>query len=163
MGRVVDWQQAAVWRKSLAEDGKQVVFTNGVFDLIHTGHIELLEKAAAFGDALVVGINSDASVIRLKGSTRPFVGEQDRSRIVAALQAVDLVVIFEEDTPAQLIQALQPDILVKGADYALDDIVGRETVEANGGRVERVQLVEGRSTSDLVNDIVNRVQMPKAP
>jgi len=128
-----------------------VVFTNGVFDLLHVGHVALLEAARDQGSALVVGVNSDASVRRLgKGPERPLVAEVQRTRILAALAAVDCVVPFDEDTPLELIRALRPDVLVKGADYARDEIVGAAEVESWGGRVVRVPLVEGRSTSDLV-------------
>lgn len=131
-----------------------VVFTNGCFDLLHVGHVTYLEQARALGDALVVGVNTDASVRRLeKGSGRPYVPESDRVRVLAALEAVDAVCLFDEDTPAELIAALVPDILVKGADYALDEVVGRDTVKAAGGRVELIELVEGRSTTELVRRI----------
>ncbi len=136
------------WRS--AQPGP-VVFTNGVFDLLHVGHVALLEAARDQGSALVVGVNSDASVRRLgKGPERPLVAEVQRTRILAALAAVDCVVPFDEDTPLELIRALRPDVLVKGADYARDEIVGAAEVESWGGRVVRVPLVEGRSTSDLV-------------
>lgn len=128
-----------------------MVFTNGVFDLLHVGHVALLEAARDQGSALVVGVNSDASVRRLgKGPERPLVAEVQRTRVLAALAAVDCVVPFDEDTPLELIRALRPDVLVKGADYARDAIVGAAEVESWGGRVVRVPLVEGRSTSDLV-------------
>jgi D-beta-D-heptose 7-phosphate kinase/D-beta-D-heptose 1-phosphate adenosyltransferase len=139
---------AVAWR---ARCPGPVVFTNGVFDLLHPGHIELLEAARREGAALVVGLNSDASVRRLgKGSERPVNGEAARARVLAALGAVDCVVLFEEDTPLRLIQALAPDILVKGADYSRDRIVGAEWVEARGGRVVRVPVVAGFSTTALV-------------
>jgi D-beta-D-heptose 7-phosphate kinase/D-beta-D-heptose 1-phosphate adenosyltransferase len=118
--------------------------------------VELLKRAKQFGDVLFVGLNSDASATRLKGISRPFVPAEDRAEILAALATVDVVVVFDEDTPAELIRHLGPDILVKGADYATDEIVGRETVEAGGGRVERIPLVEGRSTTELVEEIVRR-------
>ena len=128
-----------------------VVFTNGVFDLVHPGHVELLEAARREGSALVVGINSDASARRLgKGEGRPLAGESARARVVAALAAVDCVVLFDEETPLALNQALAPDVLVKGADYARERIVGADWVEARGGRVVRVPLVAGHSTSALV-------------
>lgn len=133
---------------------RQVVFTNGCFDLLHAGHVEYLERARALGDALVVGVNTDASARRLgKGPGRPLVPEDDRARVVAALEAVDAVCLFDEDTPAQLIEAVVPDVLVKGADWSLEDVVGRDVVEAAGGRVELVPLVDGRSTSGLVKRI----------
>ncbi|HET8712675.1 MAG TPA: D-glycero-beta-D-manno-heptose 1-phosphate adenylyltransferase [Gemmatimonadales bacterium] len=138
---------AARWR---AQQGK-VVFTNGVFDLLHPGHIALLEAARAEGDALVVGVNSDASVRRLgKGGDRPVVPERDRARVLAALAAVDCVVLFDEDTPLSLIRRLKPDVLVKGADYAREAIVGGDDVEGWGGRVVRVPLVQDKSTTSLL-------------
>jgi rfaE bifunctional protein nucleotidyltransferase chain/domain len=128
-----------------------VVFTNGVFDLLHPGHVELLEAARREGTALVVGVNSDASARRLgKGDGRPVVGEGARARVLAGLAAVDCVVLFDEDTPLALIQALEPDVLVKGADYSRESIVGADWVEARGGRVVRVPLLAGYSTSALV-------------
>jgi len=131
-----------------------VAFTNGVFDLLHGGHVALLEAARAAGDALVVGVNSDASVRRLgKGPDRPLVAEGERARLLAALAAVDCVVLFHEDTPLALIERLHPDVLVKGADYAREAIVGAAEVERWGGRVVRVPLVEGKSTTDLVRKL----------
>jgi D-beta-D-heptose 7-phosphate kinase/D-beta-D-heptose 1-phosphate adenosyltransferase len=136
------------WRR--AQSGS-VVFTNGVFDLLHVGHVSLLEAARAEGAALVVGVNSDASVRRLgKGAGRPVVPQDARARVLAALAAVDCVVLFDEDTPRELIEALRPDVLVKGADYAPDRIVGATEVAGWGGRVVRVPLVEGHSTTRLV-------------
>jgi D-beta-D-heptose 7-phosphate kinase/D-beta-D-heptose 1-phosphate adenosyltransferase len=130
------------------------VFTNGVFDLLHGGHVALLEAARAVGEALVVGVNSDASVRRLgKGSDRPLVAEGERARLLAALAAVDCVVLFDEDTPLALIERLHPDVLVKGADYTPEAIVGAAEVEGWGGRVVRVPLVEGKSTTDLVRKL----------
>jgi len=138
---------AVAWRRAQAGP---VVFTNGVFDLLHVGHVTLLEAARGEGGALVVGVNGDASVRRLgKGAGRPLVPEAERARVVAALAAVDCVVLFDEDTPRQLILALRPDVLVKGADYALDQIVGAAEVTGWGGRVTRVPLVEGASTTSL--------------
>lgn len=131
--------------------GKKVVFTNGCFDIIHAGHVRYLRKARSFGDLLVVGLNSDGSVRRLKGPERPLVNEADRAELLAALEMVDYVTIFGEDTPAALIEELKPDVLVKGGDYRAEEVVGRETVEASGGRVEIVPFVEGRSTTKLVN------------
>jgi D-glycero-beta-D-manno-heptose 1-phosphate adenylyltransferase len=132
--------------------GKRVVFTNGCFDLMHVGHVRYLAAARDAGDLLVVGVNDDASVRRLsKGPERPLVPEAARAEVVAALAAVDYVTIFGEDTPAELVAAILPDVLVKGADWALDQVVGRETVEAHGGRVLLVPLVEGFSTTALVD------------
>jgi rfaE bifunctional protein nucleotidyltransferase chain/domain len=139
---------AVAWRRSIRGD---VVFTNGVFDLLHPGHVELLEAARREGAALVVGVNSDASVRRLdKGPERPVAVEAARARVLAGLAAVDCVVLFTQDTPLDLIQALEPDVLVKGADYSRDAIVGADWVEARGGRVVRVPLLNGYSTSALV-------------
>ena len=131
-----------------------VVFTNGCFELLHAGHVTYLDQARALGDALVVGVNSDASVRRLeKGPGRPFVPEADRALLVAALESVDAVSIFDEDTPAELIARLLPAVLVKGADWAPEDVVGRDVVEAAGGRIELLPLVEGRSTTRLLRRI----------
>jgi len=131
-----------------------VVFTNGVFDLLHTGHVALLEAARAEGDALIVGVNRDASARRLgKGPDRPVVAEAERARLVAALAAVDCVVLFDEDTPLALIRRLRPDVLVKGADYALEAIVGAKDVEGWGGRVVRVPLVKDKSTTGLLEKL----------
>lgn len=133
-----------------------VVFTNGCFDVLHRGHVVYLDRARRLGDALVVGVNTDASVQRLKGPDRPLVHQDDRARILAALECVDAVVLFDEDTPRELIAALLPDILVKGGDYAPDEIVGREEVEAAGGRVEVIPFVEGYSTTDLMKRVRSR-------
>jgi rfaE bifunctional protein nucleotidyltransferase chain/domain len=147
-GKVRDREGALAWR---AGQPGRVVFTNGVFDLLHPGHVDLLESARAEGDALVVGVNSDASVRSLgKGPDRPVTSEAARCRILAGLTAVDCVVLFDEATPLGLIQALAPDVLVKGADYPRDRIVGADWVEARGGRVVQVPLVPGFSTTALV-------------
>ena len=138
------------WRAA----GESIVFTNGVFDLLHRGHAEYLEEAAMLGDRLVVGVNSDASVRRLKGPTRPIVPEAERAELVAALACVDAVVLFEDDTPERLIRELRPQVLVKGGDWAIDTIVGREFVESLGGRVLSIPLREGLSTSNLIERIV---------
>jgi rfaE bifunctional protein nucleotidyltransferase chain/domain len=139
---------ASAWRRSQRDP---VVFTNGVFDLLHVGHVTLLESARAQGGALIVGVNSDRSVERLgKGRDRPIVPERERARLLAALACVDCVVAFDEDTPLALIEALRPDVLVKGADYGRDAIVGATEVEGWGGRVVRVPLVPGYSTTDLL-------------
>jgi len=128
-----------------------VVFTNGVFDLIHPGHVELLDSARGEGIVLIVGLNSDASVCRLgKGAGRPLVAEAARARVLAGLAAVDCVVLFEEETPLELIKSLAPDVLVKGEDYSRDEIIGGDWIESRGGKVVRVPLVQGFSTSSLV-------------
>jgi len=132
---------------------QRIVFTNGCFDIVHAGHVSLLHKAAREGDQLVVGINTDSSVRTLKGDTKPINGEMDRAYIIAALAAVDAVILFNEETPLKLIKALRPDVLVKGADYSKDQVVGAAEVESHGGRVVLVPLVEGKSTSGLVRKI----------
>lgn len=133
--------------------GRKVVFTNGCYDLLHVGHVQLLRRAAEEGDILVLGVNSDDSVRRLKGPERPFVPFDERAELLAGLEMVDFVVEFAQDTPAEIIRAICPDVLVKGGDWAVDKIVGRDTVEAAGGRVLTVPLVPGRSTSSLVEKI----------
>jgi len=142
-------RQVATWRRQ----GKRVAFTNGCFDVLHAGHLALLRFAAAQADRLIVGINDDASVRGLKGPGRPCNVEAERSELVAALDCVSAVVLFSEDTPLRLIQQLRPDVLVKGADYALEDVVGREVVEASGGRVALAPLVPERSTSRLIEKL----------
>jgi rfaE bifunctional protein nucleotidyltransferase chain/domain len=137
----------------LRATGKSVVFTNGVFDLLHVGHLRYLQQARALGDALIVGLNSDRSVRANKGAGRPITPETERAEILSALACVDGVVVFDEDTPHEIIAALQPDVLVKGADWAADAIVGRDVVEARGGRVVRVPIEAGHSTSALVEKI----------
>ncbi len=133
--------------------GERIVFTNGCFDLIHPGHVLYLEAARALGDVLVVGLNSDASVRRLKGPSRPVCTQRERALVLAGLRSVDYVVIFEEDTPLELIREVEPDILVKGGDWAPEEIVGREVVEARGGKVVTVPFVPGASTTGIVERI----------
>ena len=151
LDKIVERGEAARWVKGLQAQGNKVVFTNGCFDLLHVGHVEYLEQARALGDALIVAVNTDASVRRLnKGSSRPLNPEGDRARVLAALACVDRVVLFPEDTPLEIITELQPDILVKGGDYALQEIVGREAVLARGGEVKVIPLVPGYSTTALL-------------
>ena len=138
------------WRAA----GERIVFTNGVFDLLHRGHVEYLEEARALGDHLVVGVNSDASVRRIKGPERPLVPAAERAELLAALACVDLALIFEDDTPERLIRQVEPDVLVKGGDWTPDRIVGREFVESRGGRVLNVPLRGGFSTTALIERIV---------
>jgi D-beta-D-heptose 7-phosphate kinase/D-beta-D-heptose 1-phosphate adenosyltransferase len=142
--------RAAAWRAA----GQRIVFTNGCFDLLHVGHINLLEQAHRQGDRLIVAINGDDSVRRLKGPTRPIVGEQERARVLAALLAVDAVLIFDESTPLELIRVIRPDVLVKGSDYMEDEVVGAADVKSRGGRVCLIPLVEGFSTSGLIAEAV---------
>ena len=135
---------------AVRRSGGKVVFTNGCFDIIHTGHVTLLEKAAAFGDMLIVALNTDASVARLKGPTRPINALEDRARVLGALGAVDAVIEFDEDTPLRLIEAIKPEVLVKGGDYTRESVVGHEIVEAAGGRVQLIDLVDGKSTTGTI-------------
>ncbi len=155
MGQVVTKPQLVEIRKRLKQEGKRVVFTNGCFDILHRGHVDYLSKARATGDALIVGMNTDASVQRLKGPTRPIVEEQDRAFVLAALSVVDYVCLFEEDTPLELITAIVPDVLVKGGDWSIENIVGREVVEAAGGTVQTIAFVPNRSTTNIVQKIAN--------
>ncbi len=136
--------------------GKTVVFTNGCFDLLHVGHVKYLQKARSLGDLLVLGLNSDASIRRLKGENRPLIGQEERAHILAALDCIDYVVLFDEDTPLNLIETLLPQVLVKGGDYDREGVVGHEVVEAAGGRVELVQFVDGKSTTNIIEQVLSR-------
>lgn len=147
----MSWQRARHWRATLAK--RSLVFTNGVFDLLHPGHVDVLLAARRAGDALVVGVNSDASVKRLKGPTRPVRNENERALLLAALTMVDAVVIFEQDTPLELIKALEPEVLVKGGDYTEASVVGAPEVRARGGKVVIVPLTPGHSTTAIVEKL----------
>ena len=151
---------AAVWAADLRRAGARVVFTNGVFDLLHPGHLRYLQAARAEGDALIVAVNSDRSVRANKGPTRPITPEAERAEILSSLACVDAVVIFDEETPADIVRAIQPDVLVKGADWAADAIIGRDTVEARGGKVVRIPVEEGWSTTAIVNRIKQASSFP---
>lgn len=142
-------------RQQFKQQNKRVVFTNGVFDLIHAGHVDYLTKAKALGDILIVGMNTDASVKRIKGDKRPILKQDERAFIISNLKPVDFVVLFDEDTPAKIIDELIPDILVKGADWSIDKIVGREAVEKNGGEVRTIEFVNDQSTSKIIEVIKN--------
>lgn len=142
-------QELMRWRKF----SKRIVFTNGCFDILHAGHIHSLMQAASFADVLIVGLNSDASTKRLKGDNRPVNNEQNRALLLASLAVVDAVVLFDEDTPYELITSILPDVLVKGGDYTVDTIVGAKEVMENGGTVEIIPLVEGLSTTSLIQKI----------
>jgi rfaE bifunctional protein nucleotidyltransferase chain/domain len=142
--------QAAAFAQRIRSSGGTVVFTNGVFDLLHPGHVRYLRDARALGDALVVAVNSDRSVRAYKGPARPINPEAERAELLLALDCVDAAVIFDEDTPHQIVSSIQPDVLVKGADWGPDNIVGRDIVEARGGRVVRIELAAGHSTTDLI-------------
>lgn len=144
--------QVGLWKS----EGKKVVFTNGVFDLLHIGHITYLAKAAEAGDKLIIGLNADSSVKRIKGDDRPVNGQDSRAALLAALFFVDAIVIFEEDTPINLITALMPDVLIKGADYTIEQIVGAKEVMANGGEVKTIRFVEGYSSTSIIQKIRNK-------
>lgn len=141
----------ALWRFM----GKRIVFTNGCFDILHLGHVDYLSKAADLGDVLVVGLNTDASVSRLKGPSRPILDENARAMLLASLHFVTIVVLFDEPTPYELIKTIQPDVLVKGKDYKAEEVVGYDIVTAKGGTVETIELVEGYSTSAIIHKILN--------
>ena len=143
-------------RSQLKKENKKLVFTNGVFDLIHAGHLDYLLKAKALGDVLLVALNSDSSVKRIKGNKRPILNETERAFLISNLKPVDYVTFFEEDTPAEIIMDLIPDILVKGADWAIENIVGRDIVEANGGEVKTIEFVNDQSTSKIIQSILDK-------
>jgi D-beta-D-heptose 7-phosphate kinase/D-beta-D-heptose 1-phosphate adenosyltransferase len=153
MRKVLSLAEAVAWVEHLRHSGNDVVFTNGVFDLLHPGHVRYLQEARREGDALIVAVNSDRSVRMIKGPARPITPERERAEVLAALASVDAVVVFDEDNPQQVIDRLQPDVLVKGADWAPDAIIGRETVEARGGRVVRIALADGYSSSAIIEKI----------
>ncbi|RME41062.1 MAG: bifunctional D-glycero-beta-D-manno-heptose-7-phosphate kinase/D-glycero-beta-D-manno-heptose 1-phosphate adenylyltransferase HldE [Deltaproteobacteria bacterium] len=152
--KLVDPDELAEMGRYAREQGRRIVFTNGCFDLLHAGHVSYLQKARQLGDLLVLGLNTDASIRRLKGPERPVVGQADRARIMAALDCVDYVVLFDDDTPMRLIEALRPDILVKGGDYRPEDVVGREFVESYGGRLELIHFEAGKSTTAMIDKIL---------
>jgi D-beta-D-heptose 7-phosphate kinase/D-beta-D-heptose 1-phosphate adenosyltransferase len=141
-------------KNGLREKGKKVVFTNGCFDIIHAGHVRYLKKARSCGDILVVGLNSDSSVKAIKGESRPIGPQNERAEVLSALSSVDRVVIFNDPTPIKLIKAIKPDVLAKGADWAARDIVGGDIVRENGGRIARITLVKGRSTTNIIKKIL---------
>jgi D-beta-D-heptose 7-phosphate kinase / D-beta-D-heptose 1-phosphate adenosyltransferase len=141
--------------------GRRIVFTNGCFDLIHLGHVKYFRFAKAQGDLLVVGVNTDASIQRLKGSKRPIVNEDDRTEVLQELESIDYLVLFGEDTPIDLIRAVKPDVLVKGADYAKTAVVGWDLVEAYGGKVALAPLIDGRSTSNVISRILEAYGTPR--
>ncbi|HEY6952900.1 MAG TPA: D-glycero-beta-D-manno-heptose 1-phosphate adenylyltransferase [Bacteroidota bacterium] len=153
MGEVVSLPGLLTLRAQWKFFRRKVVFTNGCFDILHRGHIEYLSKAKALGDVLIVGLNDDASVTRLKGPARPVVGQEDRAQILAALRSVDFVCVFSEDTPYELIKAVVPDVLVKGADWPIDKVVGKDIVEAAGGEVQTIEFLPNRSSSRLIDKI----------
>ncbi len=156
MAKIKSLDEMLVERDRLRRSGKKLVFTNGCFDLLHAGHVRYLNQARAMGDVLAVGLNSDRSVRALKGKGRPIVPEEERAEVLAALECIDYIFIFDDLTPQRVIDAVVPDVLVKGADWGLDEIVGRQTVENAGGIVRNIPLVEGTSTTSLINKILSQ-------
>jgi rfaE bifunctional protein nucleotidyltransferase chain/domain len=154
MGTLVTLPQLVRIRRRLSRQGKKVVFTNGTFDILHRGHVEYLKRARALGDTLIVGLNTDASIRRIKGPQRPINRAADRAVVLAALEAVDFVCYFGQDTPFQMIQRIVPDVLVKGADWKIDSIVGKDIVERHGGTVRTVKLAPGRSTTRVIERVL---------
>jgi rfaE bifunctional protein nucleotidyltransferase chain/domain len=152
--KIIRREELKEWAEALKRAGKSIVFTNGCFDILHMGHIRYLKAAKGHGDILVVGVNSDTSVRQIKGPRRPVVPETERAEVLTALASVDFVTIFEEPDPLMTIRAIMPDVLIKGADWAEDAILGREVVEATGGRVVRIPLTEGVSTSRIIDTIL---------
>ena len=153
---IKDWNKLKSEIDKLKREGKKIVFTNGCFDILHAGHVDYLLKAKELGDALVVGLNSDASISRIKGNARPIVPLEERAFVMANLKPVDFVTIFEEDTPYELIKTIVPDYLVKGADWADENIVGRDIVIANGGEIKRIEFTVQQSTSKIIKTILEK-------
>lgn len=156
MNNIKSQSEIKLIREQLKQQNKKVVFTNGCFDLIHSGHVDYLVKAKEMGDVLILALNSDLSIRSIKGNKRPILQQEERAFIVSNLKPVDYVTFFDEDTPAEIISDLIPDILVKGADWAIDKIVGREIVETNGGEVKTIKFVNDQSTSKIINIIKER-------
>lgn len=154
MGKIFKIDELVKFREKTKIKGRKVVFTNGCFDILHRGHVELLEKAKRLGDFLIVALNSDSSMKKIKGEKRPILDENDRTYILASLKCVDAVCLFDEETPAEIINKLKPDILVKGGDYKINEVVGRESVYNVGGEVVTIPLVEGKSTKGIIEKII---------
>ncbi|MFH1715258.1 MAG: D-glycero-beta-D-manno-heptose 1-phosphate adenylyltransferase [Elusimicrobiota bacterium] len=155
MTKFIDIDKLVKILKQKRKQRKKIVFTNGCFDILHKGHVAYLEKAKRYGDILVIGLNSDSSIRRLKGPKRPIFPERERAEVLSALSCVDYVAMFNENTPLNLIKKIQPDVLIKGGDYTLDTIVGRDFLESYGGKVVTIPLIKGKSTSDIINKIKN--------
>ncbi|MFZ1082471.1 MAG: D-glycero-beta-D-manno-heptose 1-phosphate adenylyltransferase [Candidatus Kryptoniota bacterium] len=155
MSNILSRDELAQTISELQSFGKKIVFTNGVFDILHKGHVDYLIRAKSLGDVLVVALNSDASVRRIKGKRRPIVNENDRAFVVANLKSVDYVCVFGEDTPYETIKLVQPDVLVKGADWKIDEVVGKDIVESRGGKVVTVEYLNGKSTTNIINKILS--------
>jgi len=151
--KILNWDTLDSTLESINKE--KIVFTNGCFDILHPGHIHILDQAKSYGDILIVGLNSDESIKKLKGPKRPKVSQKDRLRILSSIKFVDYAILFEEDTPLKLIKKIKPNILVKGGDYNSDDIVGSEFVKSNGGEIKIVQLLEGYSSSSLIDKFEN--------
>ena len=158
LNKISDLHKLKVDVAAWQSEGKKVVFTNGVFDLLHIGHITYMAKASELGDKLIIGLNSDSSVKRIKGDDRPVNDQNSRAALLAALFFVDAIIVFEDDTPLNLITALMPDILVKGADYTVENIVGAKEVMANGGEVKTINFVEGYSSTSIIQKIRNQIK-----
>jgi len=156
MNYIKNINELAEIRKELKLQNKKVVFTNGVFDILHAGHVDYLTKAKAKGDILIVAVNSDSSVKKIKGELRPIVPQNERAFIISSLKPVDYVVIFDEETPYEIIKKIIPDVLVKGADWTVENIVGRDIVEANGGKVETIEFINDRSTTNIIKTVLER-------
>jgi rfaE bifunctional protein nucleotidyltransferase chain/domain len=156
MGKIVGVDEITKISFELKSKGKKIVFTNGCFDILHRGHVEYLSKAKQLGDVLIVGLNSDSSVKMIKGDKRPIVPQEDRAFILSNLSFVDYVVIFDEPTPYELISKIVPDVLVKGSDWSQENVVGKDIVEANGGKVVLIEIVPGRSTTNVIKTIIER-------
>ncbi len=151
--KIKSLKQIQVIAASLRKAGKKIVFTNGCFDILHYGHVMYLDKAKTNGDILIVGVNSDSSIKRIKGDLRPIINEYDRLRVVLGLKSVDYAFIFKENTPLNLIKSIKPDVLIKGADWSENNIVGAEFVKSYGGKIKTIKLAKGRSTSNIINKI----------
>jgi D-beta-D-heptose 7-phosphate kinase/D-beta-D-heptose 1-phosphate adenosyltransferase len=155
MSNIFSRDELARTINELQSFGKKIVFTNGVFDILHKGHVDYLNCAKSQGDILIVAVNSDASAKRIKGERRPIVSENDRAFVIANLKSVDYVCIFGEDTPYETIKLIQPDVLVKGADWKIDDVIGKDIVEARGGKVVTIEYLDGKSTTNIINKILS--------
>ena len=155
MGKIINKKVIEKTIEKLKKENKNIVFTNGCFDILHVGHVRYLKESSKFGDVLIVGLNSDSSVKKLKGETRPINNENDRAEILCALNFVDYVIIFDEDTPEKLLDAIKPDIYTKGADYTIDTLPEAKTVLKNGGKVEFINLVQGKSTTNIIKKTQN--------
>ncbi len=156
MGQIKNRKEIVSIVEKLKKENKKIVFTNGCFDILHIGHVRYLKKSASFGDILIIGLNSDSSVKKLKGNSRPINNEQDRAELLSELNFVDYVVIFSEDTPEKLLDEIKPDIYTKGADYTLETLPEAKTVLKNNGKVEFISLVEGKSTTNVIKKIENK-------